>query len=444
MKRKAWCYIFTFMVIGLCSEACFADIHFKNLPDAVEKMSIGGSTAQWYNVHKNAYGVDGEDYTWIDASFKLHTNIALKNGMEFKFGGMYAGTFGKDYSGSDLGFGAMPIAYTGNNNYVFEPDEAYLKIWHLAGLPVDVTVGRQQIIIQKGFLIKDQNLSLDTNLYENSRGASPFAINVDIDLEQAALRLYGAKVDTTEDMGKLLKGESIDMYGVDISYTLNKNAYFYGGVINYRTKTKGKLDHDDMTYYLGTDLTFGEFDFQAEYALQLGEEAYSGIDRKASSGTVCLKYTFRTVPMKPLVEIGTWYLSGDDPDTADNEAFNRMNGGFGDWGKWYPGEIFGNQIWAPEHNRRTIFLQAGFSPLETVSIRLQYFKTSWIEEVTRYGRVSDTDGSDELNLVLEWFPNQHIYAGLLLGVGKPDTGITEIYGGDETAAMIMPFFTYKF
>ena len=446
MRRVIGLCVIAFMVVCLAAGFSVADIQLNNLPEAVESVSIGGSTEQYYLAHQNAFGVKDEDYYWVDAMFKLHTVVQLKSGVEAKLGVVYAGTFGEDYYSSPYGLGALPVAYEGNNSSTFEADEAYIKFKKIAGAPVDVTLGKQRINIEKGFLMSEQDLSFDTNVYGNARKTSPFGVKIDIGLDPVAIQLYGASIDTGDDMATFLKGETVSVYGLNLNYAFSEKAYVYTGAINYRSETDNEFDSNDMTYYLGADLTFGGLNFQAEYAMQRGEDSFNEIDRDATAAMAFLKYTFESAPLMPFVEVGGWYLSGDDPDTDDNEAFNTMTVGLPDWGKWCPGEIFGEQIYFGISNYQTIALQVGISPTETTGLRLQYFQTSWIEKETVFGsvEVSDTDASTEFNLIFEWFPSENLYAGIIIGMATPGTGLEDLMGDDETATMIMPYLVYNF
>ena len=431
----------TLLTIG----SAYADIQLNNLPESVESISIGGSTEQFYLFTRDAFGVDGEDYQWVDAAFKFNTKVKFKSDVEAKFGAIYVGTFGEDYYGSEYSVGALPVKYEGDNSSRFDVDEAWLKFNHLAGMPVDVTIGKQRIKIEKSFLMDDQGFAYDSNVYGNSIKSSPFGVLAEIHLDPITISAYGAKIGIDDDMAELLIGEDVDAYGINFHYELNSDMFVYAGVIDYMSETDDVLDDESITYYLGADVSFSGFNFQGEFAKQTGDESVNGADRDAEAGFAFLKYTFEKVPMTPFVELGGYFFSGDDPDTDDNEAFNTMTIGLPDWGKWVAGEIYGEQVYFGQSNYRTLSAQVGFMPKDYLSMRLQYFQTSWLEEDNVFGMsVSDEKASDEFNLLIEFFPNEKIYAGIILGVATPDTGLKEVFGDDKTSTVIMPFLIYNF
>lgn len=434
----------TITALSLTTNVCKAEINLNDLPDFIESVSIGGGTDQFFVHSQNGYGVEGEDYTWIDSAFRINTTIATKTGIEFKFGLYYGGTFGEDYYSSVYGLGDLPVAYEGNNNSIFRVDDAYVKVNDIAGTPVDITLGKQQISIEKGFLMDEQNLQFDANVYGNGIKTSPFSVNIDVDLNPLTLQGYWTKVGTDDDMAAFLKGEDVEASGLHAHYNLGEDAFVYTGAIYYTSETEGAFDNEDITFYVGADVSLAGFNLYGEYALQTGEDALNNVDRDADAAFLFGKYTFEKLSYAPFLEVGGYYFSGDDPNTADNEDFNTMTVGFPDWGRWCSGEIFGEQLFFGLQNYRTLMAQAGFMPTGTTSIRLQYLNTEFMESSFFGAPLSSKDAADEINLVLEWFPNDSWYIALILGAAEPGDGVTEIFGGDETAFVVLPAVIYNF
>lgn len=450
MKKILFVITILFASICLPQGVAFAEIQItSNLPESIESISIGGSTSQFYFAHHNAFGIDDEDYTMIDYDFRLHTTVSLKNNLEFKFGVLYAGTVGSDVYSSpySLGFPEPLPQFTGNDNSFFLVDDAYIKFKNFAGMPVDVTVGKQKISIEKGFLVDSWDYRFETDVYAAPSATSPFAVNLDIKLEPVSFQVYGGRIASDDDTAKFLKGEDIEQYGLNAHYTINETKYVYGGVVDYKKASSsdinGYYDEDDITFYLGGDFTFGGLNLSAEYAHQIGEDDVSGIDRDADAAFAYAKYTFLTIPYMPFFEVGGYYFSGDDPETEDNEDFDAHNIGFPDWGKNCPGEALGEQLFYGMSNYYTMLLQAGLMPTETTMVRLQYFNSYWDEPESVFA--SDDHIADELNLVVEWFPDEQLYLAMILGVGFPDDGLTQSgWGGEETATMGSVCFMYHF
>lgn len=428
----------------LAASAAVADISIKEIPDFVEDVTIGGGTELYFMAfQRNALGIKDNDYNWVDGHFKLNAAVRLKSNVEFKVGLIYAGTFGEDY----YGLGTQDTS-------TFNADMAYIKFNKVLDTPVDLTLGRQKIVVEKGFLISEGNLNLGTAIYANSEKASPFAIRADINLDPVNILAYWQNIETDDAVAVniLGKGADIENMGLNVNAALGEGKNIYAGATQW---LEGKAAFDTekyelITYYVGTDLTFGPINFSAEYAMQTGDDITlatgTAVDRDATAYNAFLKYTMDKVAMTPWIEIGTMYYSGDDPITSDNEAFNVMTPGFPDWGKFCPGEIFGEQFYFGGNNWKDYMLQVGFMPTETTQIRFQYHMVSMVEDAG----FSDDKLYDEYNLFVEYFPNDKLYCGIMLGAATPGTGHEElqnaIFGttNDETAYGIMPYLIYYF
>ncbi len=111
-------------------------------------------------------------------------------------------------------------------------------------------------------------------------------------------------------MAEFLKGDDIDVYGINFHYDVNERIFLYAGAIDFQSDTKDTLDDESITYYLGTDMTFGGLNIQGEFAKQVGDESIMDVDRDAEAGFAFLKYTFQNVAMTPFVEFGGYFSQG--------------------------------------------------------------------------------------------------------------------------------------
>ncbi len=424
--------------VMLTAAPAITDISLKEVPDFVEDISIGGGTELYFMPYQqNALGIDENDYEWVDGVFKLNTTVRLKSNVEFKVGLIYSGTFGEDYFGFE-------------DTEDFDADEAYIKFNKVFNMPVDLTIGRQIITVEKGFLMSEGNLDFTTAVYTNAEKAAPFAVRADIALGPVTLLAYGESIATDDIFANLTgKGEDIEAYGLNADAALAEGKNVYAGVIDWDAEL-GDAQNDYVTYYAGTDLTFGPIHFEAEYAIQTGDNiAADGTttDQEATAYFAFLKYTMEDVRLMPWIEVGTYSFSGDDPNSTDNEGFNSMTLGFPDWGKFSPGEVFGEQFYFGGNNYTDYMVQVGFMPKETMQIRLQYHHVL-LEEDTGF---SDDALYDEYNLFFEFFPNDKLYCGVMLGMAEPDTGHEELMDllgissdASETSYAVMPYLIYYF
>lgn len=70
-------------------------------------------------------------------------------------------------------------------------------------------------------------------------------------------------------------------------------------------------------------LNFSPWQLRGELAYQYGEYG-NGNDREAWGGQVYIKRTFKEAKLSPSFELGYAYLSGDDPDTDNDEGWNPV------------------------------------------------------------------------------------------------------------------------
>jgi hypothetical protein len=151
----------------------------------------------------------------------------------------------------------------------------------------------------------------------------------------------------------------------------------------------------------------------------------SRTDRQSVGGHMDVKASFADVKFTPYVKSSYIYLPGDDPDTADNEAFDPMFYGFSDWGQWFIGSINSYNLF--NFNQRTIAAEAGMYPSETTSLRAMYFYTDLDRQLTAgAGR----QWSHEVNVIFDWYPNEFFFAGGEFGWAQP-LKAAEAYAGDD-------------
>jgi len=70
------------------------------------------------------------------------------------------------------------------------------------------------------------------------------------------------------------------------------------------------------------------FKFRGEYAHQFGEYDTSNRDRTADGGYVFVSRGYKDLKWSPSWELGYIYLSGDDPNSTDDEAWDPL------WSRW--------------------------------------------------------------------------------------------------------------
>ena len=136
-------------------------------------------------------------------------------------------------------------------------------------------------------------------------------------------------------------------------------------------------------------------------------------------------------------------LSGDDPDTEEDERFRPLAYGFTDYGTWYQGEIAGNY---PLENSNLIshLLRAQAFPTEKLTLNLLYYNFKLDEKQIFGDPVSSDDFGDEINFSADWAYNDNTYLIGTYGVLFPDDAAEDFTGGDDTWQYLMLYVNYTF
>jgi len=228
-------------------------------------------------------------------------------------------------------------------NYGFNEvivDNLFFKWTRPAGLPVALTLGRQDIQMGEGFVIFDGGPGDGSRTaYFNGARADFF-----VDAANTLTAFYVKQPRTDEylprlnDVEQILVEQAEESYGLYHTGALGKTkfeAYFF------------RINHDSYGLFTGARFqTAGgrvqiplaaRLSLTAEGALQFGKrEAFR---QTGAGGYVHLDYaTGATGALPATLTLGGIYLSGDDPSTADKyEGWDPV---FGRWPKWSDSFIY--------------------------------------------------------------------------------------------------------
>jgi len=379
-------------------------------PNAWWRLKPKGELQNW--VLSQTHPMFGEtSRTWVETSGRF--------GLVFEAGivTMEAGLIGVHTFGED------PYGTAASPPY-FELDQAYIRIAGLPGVPIDISVGRQNLTVGTQFLFGDgvyDGLVPSTlqAAYHSPRHAFD-AVRIRASLSGFDIDAFAYRVDPSWD-GAF--GDDGILGGAEASRKIESLGGTYAGGAFYRASPS---DHDN-------DMTI--LDFRGEQPIPERWLSIAGVyvagEAAAETGTCrnpfyCTEIGEHvtehawhaeagiradTVPLRPFFEAGYVYFSPDFTPIAYGES---------DWGRWY----LGNQIdWLVfNSNARVVRTDVGFWPLETVQLRLQYFNT----RETRPSGASDGGTlSDEWSLIGEWFPNEWLWVNVLVGYSRPGDALAE-------------------
>ncbi len=226
--------------------------------------------------------------------------------------------------------------YPTNDPTGFDEDEVfvenlYLEVKDVFNLPIDLRLGRQDLIYGEGFLILEgTTMDAYRSTYFNAAKATvTYHNNQCLDL----VYITNHKTDSylpawySSEKRLLIPNDELAfiLYGKNklSDHVLIEPYYIFKK--EYDTPTKINLDLNT----LGIRSVFSKdvWKFRFEYTYQFGEYD-DGRKRTGHGGYFFLDRHFNGLCFKPLFTIGYIYLSGDDPDTSKDEKWNNLFAGW--------------------------------------------------------------------------------------------------------------------
>jgi hypothetical protein len=234
------------------------------------------------------------------------------------------------------------------------------------GLPLTLTVGRQDIILGTGWLVLDGTPAdgSRTIFFDAIRGTYQLSDTAKLDMiyiqqyddeskwlkpfNHSAVRDRRHLTQNQDEQGVILyfTNKFSDKTSLDAYYMFKKDEH------SDWAKFWGRAGDGQETHVFGGRL-FGNLDanwsYSAEGAYQFGKfmaDGQSPVDQEAFGANTKLQYSFND-DLKNEVHIGYEYMSGDDPSTSKNEQFNTM---WGDWPQYQRGGDLQSYVWTREGN----------------------------------------------------------------------------------------------
>ena len=432
----------------LCSgQSALADVEFKDLNSVLDSAQLGFEQYFFYRVDTNPYHgleiVDGEaDSNFGEIVSKLRLTAAKEvpfANLEAQFALIYKSTIDLD------------MYLTAEDEDELTVNQAWFKFGNLFGSPLSLSIGEQDVKIEKQFLVGiGQYNPVASWLFQDQ--SFPLAIKLDGDFGPLKSNLFWAESRqywqnfnetflVTPDMSFV---DDVEVAGLNLHYDINEGTYLYGGII-------AKLDGSDtenpglgfssgsntINYDLGIHYTVGPLLLEAEAVLQTGDAGtWGGVeqDRDAFGGFAAATWNFGGT-LAPYLKLQVDHFSGDEDFNdgtfdSDMEAFDPMFYGFPGWQRWFIGEVAG-ELHLDNSNKQVFILEAGFQPHPTTTVSAHYLHTRLPEEYAQLTPLSDDHWSDEVNVFVDYFPSDHLYLHLGLGWATPGDAAEELLGDDD-------------
>ncbi len=216
------------------------------------------------------------------------------------------------------------------HEFIFE--SLYLELSDIAGSPVSVTLGRQNIMLGEGFIY------FDGNPLDGSRTAYMNAVKVTVQGEERSLMLHALSNPQEDQYLPVINEQDktlveSDEKGWGIVYTeKSRQLVELDGYYFYKREEESELRSvETRLHTIGARVKgtlLGDFDYTAEAAYQTG--SYDSADRTGLGGYIHLTYS-PEVRFEPQLTLGTIYMSGDDGETPEYEGWDPL---YSRWPKW--------------------------------------------------------------------------------------------------------------
>ena len=175
--------------------------------------------------------------------------------------------------------------------------------------------------------------------------------------------------------------------------------------------------------------------FEVEYAqedngLLLDSTAWNALGAYQLEGGWQPKFSYRYA-----------FFEGDDPATADNEAFDGLFTGFYDWGTWWQGEIAG-EYFVSNSNLISHQLRVHVDAEREHQDRAHALRLS-ARQAASAGVTSD-DVALELDWYMDWTVNDNFTVSFVVALAEPGDAVEQSSGRADTFLYGMVFAAYSY
>ncbi len=133
-------------------------------------------------------------------------------------------------------------------------------------------------------------------------------------------------------------------------------------------------------------------------------------------------------------------FSGDNPNTAENEAFDPLFYGFSrGYGTWFQGEVAGNFTGPFNTNADIHHLGLKVAPRENIGLGLLYFNFK-----NDHPSGPSEDFGQEIDLYFEWGVKENLFVSGFVGYFDPDDEAIAQTGVDDETIFTGLFAVWNF
>ncbi len=352
--------------------------------------------------------------------------------------------YGKVSAIGERTYGSVPAAF-GADVSSFGPEDLSIG-WRLGKAlgvgenALDFVVGRTQYRLGHGFLLYDGAAE------GGSRGG--YWTNARKAFEMAAIGRFKPGAHTAEafylDKDELEEGDSGSrLWGANYEYSIGDTTTFGATYMKWFADAELKPERDGLNVfnlraYTAPVSSIPDLSFEAEYASERNGDALD-----SNAWTFQGAYQLSQVGWQPTFTYRYAFFQGDDPDSAENEAFDPLFLGFYDWGSWWQGEIAGEYFFS-NSNLKSHLIRAHVTPNDALGAGLLLFKFSFDQPASVGPEVTDSDAAFEMDAYVDWKVNSNFTLSLLGAFANPGNAVQQASGRTKNFAYGMAYVGYSF
>jgi len=305
---------------------------------------------------------------------------------------------------------------------------------------LDFTVGRAPYTIGHGFLLWDGTGEGGDRggFWSNARKAWRFA---SIGRLKPGNHTFEGFYVERDDDPQAVTGTRLT--GFNYQYAAGENSTFGITYIKAYAHASVRPLRDGMNVFDARAFTapipkLPDLSFELEYAYEENHKLMH-----STAWTALGAYQLSKLPWKPKLSYRYAFFEGDNPNSAEDEAFDPLYVGFYDWGSWWQGEIAGEYFLSNSNN---ISHQARIHMTPTS-------KLGWgvigywfhIDQPGTFGPgVTSSDAAFEFDTYADWKFYKNFTLSLVGAFADPHKAVQQAYNRTSAFRYGMVYIAYSF
>ena len=249
-----------------------------------------------------------------------------------------------------------------------------------------------------------------------------------------------ARLWLAEDRDEVPESETgTSVFGGNYEYAFDENNTLGASYLNFQADSlpeRDGLSVYNLRAYVAPIRRLPDLSFAAEFAREENGDLLGSTAWFAQAA-----YQLSKTAWTPKLSYRYAFFEGDDPGTANSEAFDPLLPGFSDWGSWWQGEIAG-EYFLSNSNLISHQLRVHVTPSESLSAGLIGY-SFLADQPASFGSTSDKIAT-ELDAYADWQVNGNFLISFVVAVANPQEAVEEAVGRTENFTYGMVYVTYTY